>query len=106
SFLLMLLRPPTSPLFPYTTLFRSLQARQDAFRIAEDPRELQAERTYRPGLVRCICPQEDLSPLRRAISRSRSDRRGRRKQNTRICRLIPLDPTSVAGVSAPLGPHR
>ncbi len=85
---------------------QTLQARQDAFRVAEDPRELQGGRTYRPGLVRHICPQEDLSALRRAISRSRSDRRGRRKQDTRICFLIPLDRTSVTEVGAYFGIHR
>src|SRR5712691_11602158 len=78
----------------------ALQARQDAFRIAEDPRKLQAERAHRSRLVRRICAQEGVPAICRAISRPRSDRRGRRKQNTRICCLIPLDPTTVAGVGA------
>src|SRR6266545_3617849 len=74
---------------------QALQARQDAFRIAEDPRKLQVERTHRPGLVRRICAQEGVPALRRAISRPRS------RSESRYLALVDL--VDLIGVEKLLG---
>src|SRR5438132_8388833 len=43
----MIRRPPRSPLFPYTTLFRSPPARADAVRLARGLRQAERQRQRR-----------------------------------------------------------
>src|SRR5690349_22865982 len=48
-------RPPSSPLFPYTTLFRSGRSL---------PRDVRASRPWLAGTVRTVLDEERLPPLR------------------------------------------
>src|SRR5438067_10613200 len=75
----MLLRPPRSTLFPYTTLFRSRRARRrDDVRAARDPRPPGG------GESRALRPV-DRSVAVRAVRRNRRRRTGRRdRKSTRL----------------------
>ncbi len=62
----------------------ALQARQDAFRVARDPRPLQAERPHRPGPLRHLRARGPLPALRAGVPRSGADRRGGRGEDSRL----------------------
>src|SRR3712207_7396550 len=69
-FFLMIRRPPRSTLFPYTTLFRSLQP---------DPHLSRPRRRRRPRHRRTTHPREELIPmLEFGILQTRGDRKSTR----------------------------
>src|SRR2546421_9720436 len=79
-FFLMIRRPPRSTLFPYTTLFRSLAAREHA----REERAPLGE--YREALVRRSQPAGVPSP--RAQARSEEHTSELQSRSDLVCRLL------------------
>src|SRR5688572_31508316 len=90
----MIRRPPRSTLFPYTTLFRSVVARDAANRIAEvlslDPaqveRKILAKRRF-AWLKRQISATE-ADAIRKLCSRSEEHTTELQSQSNLVCRLL------------------
>src|SRR5205814_10224610 len=94
SFPFMTPRPPTSPLFPYTTLFRSLLA--ECLRLGVGNRSAQRG-DCRPPAIGSLCAREHRISLRertdrllRLIRCSRSEEHTSELQSLRhlVCRLL------------------
>src|SRR5258708_32052970 len=62
----MIRRPPRSTLFPYTTLFRSSQRRDEA-----PPDDAGGRVRERPSILRSSCRPEDGGETRAAMARTR-----------------------------------
>src|SRR2546422_4032510 len=83
-FFLMIRRPPRSTLFPYTTLFRSLQLLQPVLRVAEGGRVLHEEgrrdlsrRAREPAMLGGIVVGHGAGPLESRCARAAPLGRGR-----------------------------
>src|SRR2546429_4050642 len=94
----MIGRPPRSPLFPYTTLFRSglLTATQrrsrwlPASRARRVRRLLRDQRASEGGWVRAILGDEGFEPLERPLAPGRSEEHTSELQSRLhlVCRLL------------------
>src|SRR3989449_8940928 len=69
----MIRRPPRSPLFPYTTLFRSVRAREDQATAAVR----QAEARARLAQHQIAVLEEQLRQSRLGVDQARADAEGR-----------------------------
>src|SRR3712207_7276255 len=98
-FFLMIRRPPRSPLFPYTTLYRSGAER--AVGVLEDDLHVGAQRPRLPGLHALdVTPEKDDAALRRdepqereaerRLARPRSEEHTSELQSRQylVCRLL------------------
>src|SRR2546430_3867512 len=84
----MIRRPPRSTLFPYTTLFRSVQ-HDDRERRIEGPGEAQvhAQRRDEQPAQPCVVAQQD-EPAAHAAPRSEEHTSELQSQSNLVCRLL------------------
>src|SRR5688572_32200645 len=84
-FFLMLRRPPSSTLFPYTTLFRSFPVVEVAFGIGVDERRAQLARAHLAGLAVHI----ERAVLHRGERRRSEEHTSElQSQSNLVCRLL------------------
>src|SRR5205814_5661044 len=102
SSLSLLTRPPRSPLFPYTTLFRSIDAERPRCERARRERQYEQQREMRPHASPVGTDQHDLpggvdAPVDRVVprcrlhpARDRSEEHTSELQSLRhlVCRLL------------------
>src|SRR3712207_8682453 len=88
-FFLMIRRPPRSPLFPYTTLFRSGRSHLEAFPLVRDFREIRvASRT--PGRAEALAGGHPLARAAGSFEEARSEEHTSELQSRQylVCRLL------------------
>src|SRR5262249_61522017 len=89
-FFLTIRPPPRSPLFPYTTLFRSGGEHRRAGRLQVDRRVRRRVRLVHPGRTRVAGERRDLRILREVAARLRSEEHTSELQSLTnlVCRLL------------------
>src|SRR2546427_9619485 len=93
----MIRRPPRSPLFPYTTLFRSLDLRAHG-----DRRAARA----RPGAGRLLSRERRLrDPVHPPVGRSEEHTSELQSQSNLVCRLLLAKKQDTQVTTADAAPH-